>query len=242
MVLMHFSPWRWGIWLCGITCWWVYACFGNCAPHLRITPDTAKGGMRTLRVRSLALHQRKEKNNRAFWARLSFSLAQEEGYSSPTKIFRLDAYKRAWRALRLKCEPHSSRVRSESGFESLWLWQKIKDTHKECPYFLAQEEGFEPPCLLGKRFSRPPRCDRFDIPAYIWCGLPHHIYAVRFRSGSWNSFHESASHTPRRCVKQACKQQARGSSSEIILRCSKSSYQLFNVRYYFRCINVNWYA
>ena len=31
---------------------------------------------------------------------------------------------------------------------------------------VAQEEGFEPPCLLGKRFSRPPRCDRFDIPAY----------------------------------------------------------------------------
>ena len=31
---------------------------------------------------------------------------------------------------------------------------------------MAQEEGFEPPCLLGKRFSRPPRCDRFDIPAY----------------------------------------------------------------------------
>ena len=33
--------------------------------------------------------------------------------------------------------------------------------------FMAQEEGFEPPCLLGKRFSRPPRCDRFDIPAYF---------------------------------------------------------------------------
>ena len=32
--------------------------------------------------------------------------------------------------------------------------------------FLAEEEGFEPPCLLGKRFSRPPRYDRFDIPAY----------------------------------------------------------------------------
>ena len=32
---------------------------------------------------------------------------------------------------------------------------------------MAQEEGFEPPCLLGKRFSRPPRCDRFDIPAYF---------------------------------------------------------------------------
>ena len=35
------------------------------------------------------------------------------------------------------------------------------------PFYLAQEEGFEPPCLLGKRFSRPPRCDRFDIPAYF---------------------------------------------------------------------------
>ena len=33
-------------------------------------------------------------------------------------------------------------------------------------FCLAQEEGFEPPCLLGKRFSRPPRYDRFDIPAY----------------------------------------------------------------------------
>ena len=93
--------------------------------------------------------------------------------------------------------------------------------------FLAQEEGFEPPCLLGKRFSRPPRCDRFDIPAYIWCGSLHHIYAVLFRSGSWNSFHESASHTPRRCVKLACKQRVRVSSTEIILRCSKSSYRLF---------------
>ena len=29
-------------------------------------------------------------------------------------------------------------------FESLWLWQKIKDTHKECPYFLVAGVGFEP--------------------------------------------------------------------------------------------------
>ena len=95
-------------------------------------------------------------------------------------------------------------------------------------FLLAQEEGFEPPCLLGKRFSRPPRCDRFDIPAYIGCGLLHQIYAVLFRSGSRNSFHESASHTPRRCVKLACKQRVRVSSTEIILRCSKSSYRLLN--------------
>ena len=32
--------------------------------------------------------------------------------------------------------------------------------------FMAQAEGFEPPCRLGKRFSRPPRCDHFDKPAY----------------------------------------------------------------------------
>ena len=42
----------------------------------------------------------------------------------------------------------------------------------------------------------------------------------------------TASHTPRRCVKLACKQQVWVSSSEIILRCSKSSYRLFNFRYY----------
>ena len=35
------------------------------------------------------------------------------------------------------------------------------------PFLLAQAEGFEPPCRLGKRFSRPPRCDHFDKPAYF---------------------------------------------------------------------------
>ena len=85
----------------------------------------------------------------------------------------------------------------------------------------------EPPCLLGKRFSRPPRCDRFDIPAYIWCGSLHHIYAVLFRSGSWNSFHESASHTPRRRVKLACKRQVRVSSPK-----AKYSYHNANLCYY----------
>ena len=27
--------------------------------------------------------------------------------------------------------------------------------------------GFEPMCLLGKRFSRPPRYDRFDTSPYL---------------------------------------------------------------------------
>ena len=36
---------------------------------------------------------------------------------------------------------------------------------------MAERMGFEPMCLLGKRFSRPPRYDRFDtspclIPDY----------------------------------------------------------------------------
>ena len=38
-----------------------------------------------------------------------------------------------------------------------------------CSYFsfLAEAEGFEPPWVLPKRFSRPPRYDRFDKPPFI---------------------------------------------------------------------------
>ena len=133
----------------------------------------------------------------------------EEGYSPLAKIFRLDAYKRAWRALRLKCEPPcllgkrfsiqralSSRIvemcsrHSLASFlvalltsfvknsyqlffapHPLWphtnLIQKIEKHQPKSWCFLAQAEGFEPPCRLGKRFSRPPRCDHFDKPAYF---------------------------------------------------------------------------
>ena len=31
---------------------------------------------------------------------------------------------------------------------------------------MAERMGFEPMCLLGKRFSRPPRYDRFDTSPY----------------------------------------------------------------------------
>ena len=72
-------------------------------------------------------------------------MAQEEGYSSLTKIFHLAAYKRAWRALRLKCEPHSETFRSQRGVrilskrkrgmllgarfvENVPLWYKFKPT------------------------------------------------------------------------------------------------------------------
>ena len=33
---------------------------------------------------------------------------------------------------------------------------------------VAEPVGFEPTCLLGKRFSRPPRYDRFDTAPYIY--------------------------------------------------------------------------
>ena len=60
--------------------------------------------------------------------------------------------------LRLKSELFDLRVgyanpilrlgESQRGFRILsYLRRKIKDTHTECPYFLAQEEGFEPPWL-----------------------------------------------------------------------------------------------
>ena len=66
--------------------------------------------------------------------------------------------------LRLKSELFDLRVgyanpilrlrESQRGVREPLTVAKNKDTRKGCPYFLAQEEGFEPPCLLGKRFSR----------------------------------------------------------------------------------------
>ena len=32
---------------------------------------------------------------------------------------------------------------------------------------LAERKGFEPLCLVGKRFSRPPRYDRFDTSPWL---------------------------------------------------------------------------
>ena len=43
----------------------------------------------------------------------------------------------------------------------------IKGTLYRAPFILAEEKGFEPLCLLGKRFSRPPRYDHFDIPPNV---------------------------------------------------------------------------
>ena len=51
--------------------------------------------------------------------------------------------------------------------EPLTVAIKIGLPTRSRPFLLAQAEGFEPPCRLGKRFSRPPRCDHFDKPAYF---------------------------------------------------------------------------
>ena len=80
----------------------------------------------------------------------NLSKGLEEGYSSLTKIFRSATGEQAHRWLTLKCEPYSATWRvAEGRSRASNCGKKIKDTHKECPYFLAQEEGFEPPWLLA---------------------------------------------------------------------------------------------
>ena len=81
-------------------------------------------------------------------------------------------------------------------------------------------------CAIIQVLSFVRYCVRCVLFCYFWThekvsvfeGFRH--FKIRFS--------ESASHTPRRRVKLACKRQVRVSSSEIFLRCSKSSYQLFN--------------
>ena len=55
----------------------------------------------------------------------------------------------------------SSRTRAKEIKNNRAFWARLS-------FYLAQEEGFEPPCLLGKRFSRPPRYDRFDNPPRLF--------------------------------------------------------------------------
>jgi len=73
--------------------------------------------------------------------------------------------------------------------------------------------------------------DRLVVTASIFLHIIMHDvalwYAVLFRSGSWNSFHESASHPPRRRVKLTCKRQGWVSSTE-----SKYSYHNAILCYY----------
>ena len=61
-----------------------------------------------------------------------------------------------------------------------FVLNKTGSTYKEYYlFYLAQGEGFEPSWLLAKRFSRPPRYDRFDTPAYINALLSLRIYVCR---------------------------------------------------------------
>ena len=43
---------------------------------------------------------------------------------------------------------------------------------------LAEVKGFEPLCLLGKRFSRPPRYDRFDKLPFVKSKPDGQIYIL----------------------------------------------------------------
>ncbi len=42
-----------------------------------------------------------------------------------------------------------------------------KTSTKVLAFFMAERMGFEPMWLLAKRFSRPPRYDRFDTSPYL---------------------------------------------------------------------------
>lgn len=42
----------------------------------------------------------------------------------------------------------------------------IKKRQTNLPLYVAERMGFEPMWLLAKRFSRPPRYDRFDTSPY----------------------------------------------------------------------------
>ena len=68
-------------------------------------------------------------------------------------ILSLAAYERARRALRGECEPLLLRCRRRALGTSRSMPNK-NPTALGGIFVLAQEEGFEPPCLLGKRFSR----------------------------------------------------------------------------------------
>ena len=88
-----------------------------------------------------------------------------------TKIFRSATGEQAPRWLTLKCEPHSATLRVTEGGSNPLVPEPKKQKNNRAfwarlSFYLAQAEGFEPPCRLGKRFSRPPRCDHFDKPAY----------------------------------------------------------------------------
>ncbi len=52
--------------------------------------------------------------------------------------------------------------------------RKTKDTNYVVSFVFGAGRGIRTPVPLGKRFSRPPRYDRFDIPAYMM-QLLHHI-------------------------------------------------------------------
>ena len=54
------------------------------------------------------------------------------------------------------------------GAKTIWYWHlyQVKIPLTFVNGILAERMGFEPMCLLGKRFSRPPRYDRFDTSPY----------------------------------------------------------------------------
>ena len=139
-------------------------------------------GMRTLWVRPLWLWYKNKHHPRGM---VFVFMAQEEGFEPPCLLGKRFSIQRALSSRIVEmCSRHSlasflvalltSFVKNSYQLffapHPLWphtnLIQKIEKHQPKSWCFLAQAEGFEPPCRLGKRFSRPPRCDHFDKPAY----------------------------------------------------------------------------
>ena len=55
---------------------------------------------------------------------------------------------------------------SEPSSNRVVLWQNKTDTHRVSVLFWRRQRDSNPRGVAPKRFSRPPRYDRFDMPPY----------------------------------------------------------------------------
>ena len=134
------------------------------------------------RVLNPGIVSAKTKGHRAsvllFWRRLRDSLRKQRLLS---RLSRKQPFHRLFGRLAfvvvygIVCKPTSN------PFEALNK-QKKRNTNSKCSYFsfMAEAEGFEPPWVLPKRFSRPPRYDRFDKPPFIRFFSPPFRFVAMF--------------------------------------------------------------
>ena len=87
---------------------------------------------------------------------------KEWGIRLTAKIFRLASLSYAPVGFRLKCEPTFA---TQNGFSHRFPANAKR--HPMGAFRVGGGSGIRTHVPVGKRFSRPPRYDRFDIPPYI---------------------------------------------------------------------------